>query len=45
MVDEFEEYYGVFNGLNLCFEMCEGILKYCLCENVCKFGVFGECFL
>lgn len=45
VVDEFEEYYGVFNGLNLCFEMCEGILKYCLCENVCKFGVFGECFL
>ena len=29
VVDELEEHYGAFNGLNLCFETREGILKHC----------------
>ena len=30
IVDELEERYAAFNGLNLCFETREGILKHCL---------------
>src|SRR5581483_1082814 len=29
VVDELEEHYGGFDGLNLCFETREGILKHC----------------
>jgi dGTPase len=33
MVDELEERYPAFNGLNLCFETREGILKHCSRAN------------
>ncbi|MGN6083671.1 deoxyguanosinetriphosphate triphosphohydrolase [Trinickia sp.] len=45
VVDELEEHYGAFNGLNLCFETREGILKHCSRENALKLGDLGERFL
>lgn len=45
VVDELEEHYGGFNGLNLCFETREGILKHCSHENALKLGALGERFL
>ncbi len=33
VVDELEERYADFNGLNLCFETREGILKHCSLNN------------
>ena len=45
VVDELEEHYGAFNGLNLCFETREGILKHCSHENALKLGALGERFL
>ncbi|KUZ71595.1 deoxyguanosinetriphosphate triphosphohydrolase [Burkholderia ubonensis] len=45
VVDELEEHYGAFNGLNLCFETREGILKHCSRENARKLGALGERFL
>ena len=40
-----EEHYGAFDGLNLCFETREGILKHCSRENARKLGALGERFL
>ncbi|MGN6667122.1 MAG: deoxyguanosinetriphosphate triphosphohydrolase [Trinickia sp.] len=45
VVDELEEHYGGFNGLNLCFETREGILKHCSRENALKLGDVGARFL
>ncbi|HEX5639874.1 MAG TPA: deoxyguanosinetriphosphate triphosphohydrolase, partial [Burkholderiaceae bacterium] len=45
VVDELEERYGAFNGLNLSFETREGILKHCSPENARKLGALGERFL
>lgn len=45
VVDELEEHYGGFNGLNLCFETREGILKHCSRENARQLGTLGERFL
>ena len=45
VVDELEERYGAFNGLNLTFETREGILKHCSPENARKLGELGERFL
>jgi dGTPase len=45
VVDDLEEHYGGFNGLNLCFETREGILKHCSRENARKLGALGERFL
>ncbi len=45
VVDELEERYGDFNGLNLCFETREGILKHCSQERARKLGDVGERFL
>ncbi|CAN7182707.1 deoxyguanosinetriphosphate triphosphohydrolase [Trinickia sp. LjRoot230] len=45
VVDELEEHYGGFDGLNLCFETREGILKHCSRENALKLGELGERFL
>jgi dGTPase len=45
VVDELEEHYGAFDGLNLCFETREGILKHCSHENALKLGALGERFL
>jgi dGTPase len=45
VVDELEERYGAFNGLNLSFETREGILKHCSLENARQLGELGERFL
>lgn len=45
VVDELEECYGGFNGLNLTFETREGILKHCSRENAQRLGDVGERFL
>jgi dGTPase len=45
VVDELEEHYGAFDGLNLCFETREGILKHCSRDNALKLGDLGERFL
>lgn len=45
VVDVLEERYAAFNGLNLCFETREGILKHCSQENAAKLGAVGERFL
>ena len=45
IVDELEERYGAFNGLNLTYETREGILKHCSPENARKLGDLGERFL
>jgi len=42
VVDELEERYGAFNGLNLTFEAREGILKHCSLENARKLGELGS---
>jgi dGTPase len=45
VVDQLEEHYGAFDGLNLCFETREGILKHCSRENARQLGDLGERFL
>jgi dGTPase len=45
VVEELEERYGAFNGLNLTFESREGILKHCSLDNARKLGELGERFL
>jgi len=45
VVDELEQRYGAFDGLNLCFETREGILKHCSAENARALGELGERFL
>ena len=45
VVDDLEEHYGAFDGLNLCFETREGILKHCSRENARRLGALGERFL
>jgi dGTPase len=45
VVDVLEERYGLFNGLNLCFETREGILKHCSMKNAKKLGDVGERFV
>ena len=45
VVDLLEERYGSFDGLNLCFETREGILKHCSAENARRLGPIGERFL
>jgi len=45
VVDVLEERYAAFDGLNLCFETREGILKHCSQENAAKLGAVGERFL
>jgi dGTPase len=45
VVDVLEERYAAFNGLNLCFETREGILKHCSMENAAQLGDVGERFL
>lgn len=44
-VDQLEERYAAFDGLNLCFETREGIVKHCSLENARKLGEIGERFL
>jgi dGTPase len=45
VVDELEERYAEFDGLNLCFETREGILKHCSLDNARKLGDVGERFI
>lgn len=45
VVDELEERYAAFNGLNLCFETREGILKRCSRRHARLLGEVGERFL
>ena len=42
VVDILEERYGAFDGLNLCFETREGILKHCAKKNARKLGDVGN---
>ncbi|NJA88511.1 deoxyguanosinetriphosphate triphosphohydrolase [Rhodocyclus tenuis] len=44
-VDLLEEHYAAFDGLNLCFETREGIIKHCSQENARRLGDLGERFL
>lgn len=45
VVDVLEERYASFDGLNLCFETREGILKHCSLEKAAQLGEVGERFL
>jgi dGTPase len=45
VVDELEERYAEFPGLNLCFETREGILKHCSLANARRLGEIGRRFL
>lgn len=45
VVDELEERYADFNGLNLCFETREGILKHCSVAHARQLGDVGARFL
>ncbi len=44
-VDRLEDRYAAFDGLNLCFETREGIVKHCSPENARQLGELGERFL
>ena len=45
VVDELEERYAEFRGLNLTFETREGILKHCSARNARTLGELGQRFL
>ena len=45
VVDELEERYAAFEGLNLTFETREGILKHCSAKNARELGDVGARFL
>ncbi len=45
VVDELEDKYANFRGLNLCFETREGILKHCSVRNARELGDVGQRFL
>lgn len=45
VVDELEERYAQFPGLNLTFECREGILKHCSLRNARELGEVGERFI
>jgi dGTPase len=45
VVDELEERYAQFPGLNLTFECREGILKHCSLRNARELGSIGERFI
>lgn len=45
VVDELENRYAAFPGLNLTFETREGILKHCSKRNARELGAVGERFL
>jgi len=45
VVDELEERYAEFRGLNLCFETREGILKHCSLANARELGELGRRFI
>jgi len=45
VVDDLEQKYAAFDGLNLTFETREGILKHCSRENARKLGELGNRFI
>ena len=45
VVDRLEQRYAAFDGLNLCFETREGILKHCALKNARLLGEVGERFV
>ena len=45
VVDQLELRYAEFDGLNLCFETREGILKHCSLKNAQQLGDVGERFM
>jgi dGTPase len=45
VVDELEDRYAEFRGLNLTFETREGILKHCSLRNARELGDLGERFI
>src|ERR1700716_687392 len=45
VVDELEERYALFRGLNLTFECREGILKHCSLRHARELGELGERFI
>jgi len=45
VVDVLEQRYAAFDGLNLCFETREGILKHCALKNARMLGDVGERFV
>jgi dGTPase len=45
VVDELEERYAEFSGLNLTFECREGILKHCSARHARQLGELGQRFL
>ena len=45
VVDELEERYAEFPGLNLTFETREGILKHCSLKNAAELGKLGRRFI
>lgn len=45
VVDVLEERYAAFDGLNLCYETREGILKHVARKNIPKLGALGERFV
>ncbi|MBV8784124.1 MAG: deoxyguanosinetriphosphate triphosphohydrolase [Gammaproteobacteria bacterium] len=45
VVDELEERYAAFPGLNLTFECREGILKHCSLKNARELGELGRRFI
>src|SRR6188508_654699 len=45
VVDELEERYAEFSGLNLTYECREGILKHCSAQNAHKLGELGRRFI
>jgi dGTPase len=45
VVDELEEKYADFNGLNLTFETREGVLKHCSLKNARQLGELGLRFI
>ncbi|MDX1915948.1 MAG: deoxyguanosinetriphosphate triphosphohydrolase [Methylophilus sp.] len=45
VVDKLEKRYAEFDGLNLTFELREGILKHCSIKNALELGDVGERFI
>lgn len=45
VVDDLEQHYGAFDGLNLMFETREGILKHCSLHNAQQLGDIGRRFI
>lgn len=45
ILDILEQNYAEFDGLNLCFETREGILKHCSLKNAALLGDVGERFI